>query len=213
MKRAIRPRALPPPLRERIRENTMQAILGAAEEVFADKGLHAAHMSEIAGRAGVAVGTLYNHFADREALLSGLMVARRAELLARVDAALAETAGRPFREALRAFLTAKLTHFQEHRKFFHILLQGEVGRYQETFPSACRMPSATMKELFQRVDKLMKRGLREGALRAEAAELAPVLFMGMLRALAIRDAIVESADDLVGQGERALDVFLEGAGA
>src|SRR3954466_1530914 len=111
-----------PALRQRIRETTTQAILAAAEEVFADKGLHAAHMGEIAALAGVAVGTLYNHFADREALLTGPMTARRAELLARVDAALDETAGRPFRESLRALLVAKLSHFQEHRKFFHILL-------------------------------------------------------------------------------------------
>ena len=74
----------PPPqsLRERFRETTLQAVLTAAEDVFADAGLHAGHMGEIAERAGVAVGTLYNHFADREALLAGLSDARYAEMLA-----------------------------------------------------------------------------------------------------------------------------------
>src|SRR3954471_15366151 len=59
-------------LRGRIRETTVQAILSAAEEVFADDGFHAARMGAIAAKAGVSVGTLYNHFEDRDALLGGL---------------------------------------------------------------------------------------------------------------------------------------------
>src|SRR3954463_14790871 len=72
-------------LRERFRQETAEAVLQAAEEVFAEKGFHAASMSEIARRAGVAVGTLYNHFADRETLLKHLLDTRCQELLALVD--------------------------------------------------------------------------------------------------------------------------------
>jgi AcrR family transcriptional regulator len=199
-------------LRGRIRETTMQAILAAAEEVFADKGLHAAHMGEIAAQAGVAVGTLYNHFTDREALLSGLLVARRAELLDNVDAALREAAPPAFPQRLRALLLAVLTHAQAHRKFFHILMQGEIGRYAETFPSACTMPTATMREVFTRVDKLMKQGVRERAVRADLGDLAPVLFMGMVRGLVMRDVVLNLGGDLVGQADRLLTFFIEGAG-
>src|SRR5882672_4946387 len=157
-----------PALRQRIRETTMQAILTAAEEVFASKGLHAAHMGEIAALAGVAVGTLYNHFADRDALLAGLLEDRRAELLARIDDALREVPKTgSFRGRLSAFLMAVLTHKQAHRRFFQILMQGEIGRYQETFPSACHVPTATMQEVFSRLDKLMKQGVRARALRAD----------------------------------------------
>src|SRR3954470_13131171 len=108
-----------PALRQRIRETTTQAILAAAEEVFANKGLHAAHMGEIASLAGVAVGTLYNHFADRDALLAGLLEARRAELLAGIDATVRDKAiaARPFRDRLRALLVAVLSHKEAHRKF------------------------------------------------------------------------------------------------
>ena len=213
MKRALQ--AAQPDLRQRIRETTVQAILTAAEEVFAGKGLHGAHMGEIAALAGVAVGTLYNHFTDRDALLAGLLEARRAELLARVDATLRDkaTATRPFRERLRALLVAVLSHKEAHRKFFHILMQGEIGRYQETFPAACQTPLATMRELFTRVEKLMKQGVREKALRADVGELAPVLFMGMVRAITIRDAFVEgTAGDLLAETDRLLALFLEGAG-
>ena len=198
----------------------MQAILTAAEEVFARKGLHAAHMGEIAALAGVAVGTLYNHFADRDALLAGLLEARRAELLARIDEALEAGAGvggarRPaFRDRLRAFLHAVLAHKEAHRRFFQILMQGEIVRYQETFPSACHVPGATMHEMFTRLDKLMKQGVREKALRADIVDLAPVLLMGMVRAVMIRDTLVKGgAGDLVSETDRLLTFFFQGAGA
>src|SRR4051794_13846367 len=144
----------PQPLRERLREATAQAILGAAEEVFADAGLHAAHMGEIASRAGVSVGTLYNHFKDREALLDGLLQARREEMVGAVDEAIRASAGKPFRERLRATVLAKLGHCERHRKFVHIVLQREVGRYQQTFPQAIGKSKDTMAELYMRFDKI-----------------------------------------------------------
>jgi AcrR family transcriptional regulator len=201
------------PLRERIRETTEQAIMEAAEEVFADQGLHAAHMGEIAARAGVSVGTLYNHFQDREALLAGLLDARHAELLARVDACLAGTDELPFRQQLESLLRCMLEHAQVHRPFFQILWQGEIGRYQVTFPSACRKPSAIMKEVFGRISRVVERGVEEGQLRPEAAELGPVLFLSMVRGVCIHDALGGGAGDLAGQAHRLIDLFLRGVGA
>jgi AcrR family transcriptional regulator len=211
----MKPAAQPQPaLRQRIRETTVQAILAAAEEVFANKGLHAAHMGEIAALAGVAVGTLYNHFADRDALLAGLLEARRDELLARIDGSLeAGNKRATFRDRLRTYLIAVLAHKEAHRKFFQILMQGEIGRYQESLPSACHVPTATMHEMFNRLDKLMKQGVREKALRPEIADLAPMLFMGMVRAFMIRDTLFKAgAGDLVGETDRLLTFFLEGVG-
>src|SRR6188472_2566436 len=97
-------------LRDRIRETTVQAILSAAEEIFADEGFHAARMGAIAAKAGVSVGTVYNHFEDRDALLGGLLVSHRAELIERIDRAIEEGASRPLRERLRGIVSAFLGH-------------------------------------------------------------------------------------------------------
>ena len=64
------------PLRERLKGETQRAILEAAEEAFGQSGLNGARMDDIAARAGVSVGTLYNHFSDRDALLKALIVQR-----------------------------------------------------------------------------------------------------------------------------------------
>jgi AcrR family transcriptional regulator len=199
-------------LRERFRETTLQAVLTAAEDVFADAGLHAGHMGEIAERAGVAVGTLYNHFADREALLAGLSDARYAEMLAQVDAALKASLGRPFPERLRAMVVAMLSYWERHRKFVQIVLQNETGRYQRTFPTLCAHMRTKMKEMYTRIEKLTSQGVREKALRSDLADLAPFFLMGMMRSLLIRDVVHEVGDGLTVEADRLLSAFLGGMG-
>lgn len=58
------------------------AILDAALHVFATKGFHAATIRDIARRAGIADGTLYNHFANKEALLPALFERLRRTVIA-----------------------------------------------------------------------------------------------------------------------------------
>jgi AcrR family transcriptional regulator len=202
-------------LRERIRETTVQAILDAAEAAFADDGLHAAHMGTIAAKAGVSVGTLYNHFEDREALLAGLLAARRAELVGRIDDAIRAAAGRPLRERLRAILAAFASHCEAHRKFVHIVLQREVGRYHQTYPQAWAKKNDSMREIHDRIEGEMKRGVKERALRADAAELAGTFFLGMLRGLVIRDVSAGSdrpSGAMARDLDRLLDAFFDGVG-
>jgi AcrR family transcriptional regulator len=212
MNRRSETKSQAPSLRERIRETTVQAILAAAEEVFADAGLHAAHMGTIAAKAGVSVGTLYNHFEDREALLAGLLAARRAELLGKMDDAIREAAGRPLRERLRGVLRAFADHFSAHRKYIYIVLQREVGRYQQTYPQAWAKKTDSMREILERIEGEMKRGVKERALRPEAAELGALFFLGMLRALVIRDVMSESGSDMSADLDRLLDAFFDGMG-
>ena len=190
---------------------TIQAILAAAEARFSEQGLHAAHMNDIAAGAGVAVGTLYNYFKDRESLLASLMDARKRELLARIDEAIESSQGTPFRERLKILLTAILEHAQAHRQFLSILWQGEIGRYENMFPSACQVPSATVGDIFRRLEKVMKQGAKEKALRPELVELAPMLFVGMVRAVAIRGMLGGTASEFTSERDRLLSFFLDGA--
>jgi AcrR family transcriptional regulator len=52
-------------------EDKQQRILKAAIEVFGTLGLERATMKDIADKAGVASGTLYTYFSDKEALFVG----------------------------------------------------------------------------------------------------------------------------------------------
>lgn len=58
-----------------------ERILDAAIECFLAEGFEATTMDEIAERADVARATVFNHFAEKEQLLSAYLARRRAELV------------------------------------------------------------------------------------------------------------------------------------
>src|SRR5690242_1235523 len=114
------------PLKERLKEAVHGEILAAAERIFGVRGLGAAKMEEIALAAGVSVGTLYNHFADREALLDALLETRRAEVRAHLDEVMERMRAEPFREQLTQFLRVTLEHLGHHRPLFAMLVEEEL---------------------------------------------------------------------------------------
>ncbi|MFD5751649.1 TetR/AcrR family transcriptional regulator [Streptomyces sp. NPDC127033] len=93
------------PLRADARRNR-EALLTSARDAFLN-GDTDAHVEEIARRAGVAVGTLYRHFATREALVEEVYRKEVDELCA----APAQLLGRYApHEALRRFLLMLVDH-------------------------------------------------------------------------------------------------------
>jgi AcrR family transcriptional regulator len=69
----------PPSRREQLKREREGQILDAAAAVFAEKGFHQATVHDIATRAGVADGTLYNYFENKFDLLIAIL-AQMAEL-------------------------------------------------------------------------------------------------------------------------------------
>ncbi len=57
-------------------ERTRQAILEAAYELFLEQGYAATSMRQIAERAGLALGGIYNHFPNKEAIFGELILDR-----------------------------------------------------------------------------------------------------------------------------------------
>ena len=60
-------------LREKLHQKRSELILEVAEEILIRKGYHHASMDEIAAQAGVAKGTLYQHFPTKEDLFFALI--------------------------------------------------------------------------------------------------------------------------------------------
>lgn len=192
-------------LRDRLREATSEAILAAAEAAFAEEGLRAARMEQIAARAGVAVGTLYNHFEDKDALVRSLAETRRRDLLDRIDAALEGAEALPLDEQLRRFLAALFAHGAQHGALLAALVQAGEG--------PARTTSALVTTLNERAAALMARGVATGALRRDYADLHAVAFIGIARAAFLR--ALQDRPAAVGAEDVApiVDLFLRGAGA
>jgi len=63
----------PDPIKEAITGARKTQILDAASQVFAEKGFHRATIKDVAQTAGVADGTIYNYFANKNDLLVALL--------------------------------------------------------------------------------------------------------------------------------------------
>jgi len=192
-----------PALRERLREATAGAILDAAEAVFARDGVQRSRMGDVAREAGVAVGTIYNHFTDRNALVQALLDDRRRILHTRIDHALADS-NQPFEARLLALLSVLFGHFSQHAGLFIVNMEAEVmqrGRGR-----------GTVQTLLGRVAALLQEGVAAGALREQDAELYPGMLLGMMRALFMSQIYGVGAPSPADSAERVARIFLEGAG-
>lgn len=192
------------PLRERLREETTRAISEAAEQVFAEKGVREARVEEIAARAGVSVGTVYNYFEDRDALLADLLEVRRKELARRLDKALADAGQQPFEGQLRRFAQTVFEHFEAHRSFCAIMLEGDHARMNQ--------PSPAMRELRTRAETLVKRGVEAGRLGGRQ-KLLPGFLWASIKSVLLADLREPGLMPVSDRAEAAIEFFLHGAAA
>ena len=187
-------------VRETMRGTVRVAILDAAEELIARHGLHDAALVQIARRAGVAVGTLYNYFTDRDALIRALFESRRATLRPRLLAAIQGGSELAFEPRLRRFVREVFEAFESHRSFLKVAIENEHLR-----PSA----STTPQDLLAGVRDVISAGVRDGVIAAEGAELLPLAITAMIKSIAVHR--IQAGGELVRDADAIVDFVLDGA--
>jgi AcrR family transcriptional regulator len=88
------PVALQAGKRERTKAHNRGAILEAARDVFAELGYGAATVRDVVRRSGLAAGTFYNYFPDKESVLRALVEENAAVIRRRLRAARARATTR-----------------------------------------------------------------------------------------------------------------------
>ncbi len=132
------PGDLPAPPRQKRGIETRRRLLTAARQLFAERGYESTSIHDIASRAKVADGALYNHFRSKRQLLVALMT-ELLEHLHRLDLRPAG-AGGEMQEGLRRFLEAvfkaDLEYFGVVRAWQEAALTDEsLGRMQAQIES------------------------------------------------------------------------------
>jgi len=166
-----------PRTRNLVRTATREGLLEAAEQVFADKGVDGARIEDIAARAGVAVGTIYNYFGDSAELLKTLIVQRRSDLLSRLDEAMADAKRQraPWSGQVEAFIRVTLDCMRDHHRFYAILMQCENRKGPASLDGVST-------EFYSRAEALVRRGARLGLVRESDASILPAVLVTMCRA-------------------------------
>jgi AcrR family transcriptional regulator len=86
----------------------VEAIVEAAARILETRGLAGFNTNAVAERAGVSVGSLYQYFPSKEALMSALSVRERGRLAADIEAAGRPRAGLSLEESLRRLVRAAI---------------------------------------------------------------------------------------------------------
>ncbi|MDO8612835.1 MAG: TetR family transcriptional regulator [Dehalococcoidia bacterium] len=129
-----------------------ERILTAACVVFAQQGLDG-EIREVAERAGLAVGTIYRHFENREALLSALLLETKRDLLDRLaSAAQNEEPETALRAGIRSFALVC-------ERFGSLTEALFAGRLEHLHGGHA--------EFTEMLAKILKRGIDEGGFRAD----------------------------------------------
>jgi len=167
-------------------------LLAAAAAVFGERGLDAP-LEEIARRARVSIGTLYNHFPTREALFGAILPQRLAALDRIAEAALEDP------DPWNGF-----TGFLEGMFALQAEDHGLNDALALRFPVSPEVIEACNNG-FQHTDRIIKRAQESGRLRADfgPSDLATVIW-------AMSQVIHESMGVAPQAWRRCLAFFLDG---
>ncbi len=157
------------------------AILSAAERVFGRSDFASAKMADIAREAGLAAGTLYNYFENKEQIFQSLMEARGDEFLKRLEAVFAEPS-EPI-ERLRRSIQVGLEFLEAHQGMFQIFM--ELGAMSDW--SLRRVCGETAQARHERSialhEKAIREGMTAGVLRRDIpAEMQAAFLIGAMQA-------------------------------
>ncbi|EMT53057.1 MULTISPECIES: TetR/AcrR family transcriptional regulator [Brevibacillus] len=104
---------------ERIRQQTKNSISTAAMEVFLERGYHASSVEDIAKRAGISKGLLYNYYQGKEGLLAEIVRIRTDEIANVIETASALPSPK---DQLAHIVEGALSHIVQNPKAYRFLL-------------------------------------------------------------------------------------------
>ena len=187
----LRPRRRPSQARSR---ETVGIIVRAAARVFAAQGYAAGTTNRIAEAAGVSVGSLYEYFPNKDALLVALMEAHIAEGQALLEQAATSVTARslPLRSAVRQLVEAMIALHARDRALHRVLFE------EAPLPPRLRRQLADAERVIAaRVAAYLR---RHAEVTAPNPALAATVVVQAVEALTHK-LVVHGSDDLAAQAD------------
>lgn len=132
MPRRIRTSPRKAPLQDRSKA-TVDAIIGAMTRVLIRDGWDAASTNRVAFEAGVSVGSLYQYFPSKEALVLAVMERHALAMTEKLQARMMQLASAPLEEAATQLVHLFIESHQTNPKLHRVLLEQvpKVGALQK----------------------------------------------------------------------------------
>lgn len=143
------------------REEKFQKILDAAIEAFAESGYFQCQVSKIARLAGVADGTIYLYFKNKEEILIRLFQERMGDFINRIRTELADC--QTTRKRLRTIISTHFSYMENNRSLA-VVTQLELRQPNQSLRAAISGP---LREYFRLIEEVIQEGI-------DRQEVAPV---------------------------------------
>jgi len=190
-----------------VKNNKYHLILEAAIKVFARQGFYQSTVAQIAREAGVADGTIYLYFKNKDDILVQFFNYRTKQVFDRFRAAVNQSDNS--QDKLRSLIRRHLTEFQRDRNMAVV--------YQVETHQNSRLAEAQIREMSQMyqdlVSEIVETGQQEGSIRKD-------LYVGLVKRfiLGAVDEVINTwlhSDknyDLVSMADPLVDLFVRGIG-
>jgi TetR/AcrR family fatty acid metabolism transcriptional regulator len=181
-----------------------QIILDSAGAVFAEHGFYKATISQIAAKAGVADGTLYLYFKNKDDILYQYISYKTEIVFEKMRAAVEK--GKNAEEKLRLLIRCHLEEFQSD-KHMAVIFQSE-ARYLRDIQSQIKDISKMYLDL---LSDIIEQGQIEGAMRQDLfVGLVKRFIVGAVEGVISTWVTADGRYDLVSMADPLVDLYLTG---
>jgi len=186
-------------------ENKKQLILKVATEVFAEKGFNEATVSQIAQKAHVAEGSIYDYFKNKEDLLFSIPEERMENFLSGLQEHLEGVSGALHK--LRKLIWYHLNFYEKNKDYVLILLQNIQNNPRFHFTRAYHL----IREFSKLVVQIIEEGKKEGVIRGSIdSRLLRDAILGAIEHTTIRGSILGRLPKLTETANPLYDFFVSG---
>lgn len=182
-----------------------QSLHQAVAKILLEEGLQGLTMEHISETAGMAKGTIYNYFKDKEELLQYVVESSMEPLEKRND--LIFSSHEPPLKKLEQFVFSTLSYFDENKAFFRVMFDPELSGLKKPPKRKDRH-----QQLIKKVGKVIEDGIKEGVIKsAPPLKLSAILVMSCA-AITISRFWGDDEKDIKEDAKLVMETFLKGVG-
>ncbi|MCW8825350.1 MAG: TetR/AcrR family transcriptional regulator [Gammaproteobacteria bacterium] len=160
---------------QRRKESRPGEIIEAAFDLFAERGFSATRMDEIAHRAGISKGSLYNYFKSKEAIFEAVVTEDIIPIIDQVEQEIASNEDSS-EDLIRCFILGMTAHTQGTRlDIIPKLIVSESGNFPD-------LTKFFVDQVTKRVRHLLEGMIKKGIVQKEFIECDPQVTARLLLA-------------------------------
>ncbi len=170
-------------------------VLAAALEEFADRGYHQASLNRVVAQAGIAKGSLYQYFPNKEGIFRHIFQHALALVWRTLNTVKEETLGEDFFTRLEKSLLAGVRFLREHPRIFNLYLKIQ---FDKNVPLREEFLAAVRRHAGEYFASLVRRARSRGQLRPGMPEGAMLFLLDAVFDRFLQAVAVPSLDVALG---------------